>query len=198
MKREEILWLALLILAVVLVLAEKHLPCLPGDVALATMVQSVLPDSNDWAKGLSSTAEFPPVLVLVAITVVISWKVAGWRAAALSLGSFIGLALLGLWLGPLIAQPRPSAALIRVTGSPSGSAFPSIFALRYASTVGFLAVLAIIRMSGLARWISVIACTGLLLAGMLARIALGAHWPSDICLSYLIGFLWITLLIRFV
>jgi membrane-associated phospholipid phosphatase len=38
----------------------------------------------------------------------------------------------------------------------------------------------------------------LLLVGFAARIALGAHWPSDVILSYLIGLLWAGLLIRFV
>jgi len=198
MRQKDIIWLVLLVAAVLLVLAEKYLPYLPGDVAAARFAQSILPESKGWAKWLSSTAEMPWVLALVAITMCISWRLAGWRAALLSLLSIVALSLLGVWLGQMVAQPRPSPQLVQVTGSPSGSAFPSIFALRYASTVGFLAALAIFRTSGSTRWMTLLVCTCLLIAGMLARLALGAHWPSGIGLSYLIGFLWVALLIRFV
>jgi membrane-associated phospholipid phosphatase len=36
-----------------------------------------------------------------------------------------------------------------------------------------------------------------LLTGFAGRLALGAHWPSDLLLSSLIGFLWAAFLIRF-
>jgi membrane-associated phospholipid phosphatase len=47
------------------------------------------------------------------------------------------------------------------------------------------------------RWTIVLICAALLLAGGIARIGLAAHWPSDVALSYLIGFLWATLLMWF-
>jgi membrane-associated phospholipid phosphatase len=137
----------------------------------------------------------PWVLVLIAATFCLSWVIAGRRAAWLSLASFIGLSLLGKWLGPIVAQPRPSPELVRVAGSFSGSAFPSIFALNYASTVGFLVVLATVKASGKLRWATVLICSSLLLLGWLARVDLAAHWSSDVGLSYLIGFLWVSLLI---
>ena len=197
MKRKEIIWLVLFVSAILLVLAEKYLPYLPGDVALTKLVQSLLPESRGWAKWLSSTAEMPWLLILVAVIFSLCWKIAGWRASLLSLFSIVGVSLLGLWLGPIVAQPRPSPRLIQVSSSFSGSAFPSIFALRYASTIGFLAALSIVKMRGGMRWVLLLACCSLLFVGLLARLALGAHWPSDICLSYLIGFLWVALMIRF-
>ena len=198
MRRKEIIWLVLFVSAILLVLAEKYLPYLPGDVVATKLVQSHLPESSGWAKWLSSTAEMPWLIILVAVIFSLCWKIAGWRAALLSLFSIIGVSLLGVWLGPIVAQARPSPRLIRVSGSFSGSAFPSIFALRYASTIGFLAALSIVKMRGSMRWILLLACCCLLFAGALARLALGAHWPSDICLSYLIGFLWVALMIHFV
>ncbi len=140
----------------------------------------------------------PWVVFLIAATFVLSWVIAGWRAALLSLASFAGLWLLGKWLGPLIEQPRPAADLVQVMASLSGSAFPSIFAFNYVSTVGFLAVLAAVRTSGKIKWAVVLVCSALLLIGWLARVDLAAHWPSDVGLSYLIGLLWATLLVRFV
>jgi membrane-associated phospholipid phosphatase len=87
---------------------------------------------------------------------------------------------------------------VKVAESTAGSAFPSIFALNYISTVGFLAVLAAVRASGKIRWAIVLICCLLLAVGGIARIDLAAHWPSDVAISYLIGLLWVTLLIRFV
>jgi membrane-associated phospholipid phosphatase len=80
----------------------------------------------------------------------------------------------------------------------SGYSFPSIFGLTYASTIGFLAALFTRKASGVLRIAVIIVCGLLLLFGFAARIALGAHWPSDVMLSYLIGLLWAALLIRFV
>jgi membrane-associated phospholipid phosphatase len=198
MRTKDVAWLVLLALAVLLTILFKYLPYLPGDVSITRLVQSALPESKHWAQVLSSTAKTPWVLVLIAITFALSWVIAGWRAGLLSIASFIGLWLLGNWLGPVIAQPRPSPELVQVAEAASGSAFPSIFAFNYISTVGFLAVLAGAKASGKLRWIILVICILLLVGGWLARVSLAAHWPSDVCISYLIGLLWVTLLIRFI
>lgn len=198
MRTKDIVWLCLLILAVVLTILFKYVPYLPGDVSITKLIQSVLPESKYWAQVMSSTAKAPWVWGLIAVTFVISWVIAGWRAALLYVAGFMGLWLLGKWLGPVIAQPRPSPELVQVVEAASGSAFPSIFALNYISTVGFLAVLATVKASGNLRGILLVICTSLLVAGAIARIALAAHWPSDVAVSYLIGLLWVTLLMRFI
>jgi membrane-associated phospholipid phosphatase len=198
MKTKELVWLTLLVLAVLLTICFKYVPYLPGDVGVTRLIQSVLPESKSWAQVLSSTAKTPWVLGLIAITFVISWLIAGWRAAFLSLAAFVGLWLLGKWLGPVIAQPRPSPELVAVAEAASGSAFPSIFAFNYIATVGFLAVLAWSRASGTLRCALLVICISLLVIGGIARIELAAHWPSDVAVSYLIGLLWIALLVRFI
>ena len=75
---------------------------------------------------------------------------------------------------------------------------PSLFALRYAATFGFLAVLSMAKSSGARRTAVLIVCAALLILGWVARIALGAHWPSDVIISYYVGLLWAAFLIRFV
>jgi len=197
MRTKDLVWLALFIFATLLTIALKYVPYFPGDVICTRLVQSLLPESKRWAQLLSSTAKMPWVLVLVAVTFCLSWVIAGRRAALLSLASFMGLWWLGEWLGPLIGQRRPSPELVQVADSLSGSAFPSIFAFNYGSTVGFLAVLAGLKTSGKLRWATVIICSSLLFVGWIARVDLAAHWPSDVGISYLIGFLWVSFLIRF-
>jgi membrane-associated phospholipid phosphatase len=45
------------------------------------------------------------------------------------------------------------------------------------------------------RWVMVLAGALLLFVGGSARIVLGAHWPSDVVASYLIGLVWAALLV---
>ena len=198
MVLKEKAWMALCVLTVLLIIGARYSPYFPSDVAVARFVQWMTPASTAWAQCISSTAKFPWNLFLLAITAGLSWKLAGWRAAVLALASFAGMWVLGMWLGPLVARPRPSPNLVHVAEKLSGYSFPSIFGLTYASTIGFLAVLFTRKASGALRIIAIVICCLLLLAGWAARISLGAHWPSDVILSYLIGMLWAALLIRFV
>ena len=142
--------------------------------------------------------QIPWCLLLLAVTVVLSWRIAGKRGALLAVASFAGMELVGLYLGPLVARPRPAPDLVRVAEQLSGYSFPSVHALVYASTAGFLAVLFAVKTSGLQRITGVVLSGAVLLTGFAARLALGAHWPSDLLLSSLIGFLWAAFLIRFV
>jgi membrane-associated phospholipid phosphatase len=198
MRTRELVWLILLLLAVLLTICLKYFPYFPGDVSSTRLIQSVLPASTHWAQVVSSTAKPPWVFGLIALTFAVSLAIGGWRAGLLSLAGFMGLWVLGKWLGPVIAQPRPSPELVRVAEAASGSAFPSIFAFNYIATVGFIAVLAAVKTAGKLRWALLIVCSSLLIIGCIARVDLAAHWPSDVAISYLIGLLWVTLLIRFV
>lgn len=197
MPPNERVWVVLFALTVLLTLAAGHWAYFPGDVSVALFVQALATRSTAWAQWVSSTAKFPWSLVLLAVTVGLSWRIAGWRAALLAVAAFLGMWVLGKWLGPLLARPRPSPDLVRVPELLSGTSFPSIFALVYASTIGFLAILFAKGTWGSLRAGAVVFCCLLLLVGSMARIALGAHWPSDLILSYLIGLLWSALLIRF-
>jgi membrane-associated phospholipid phosphatase len=190
-------WIGLFMIAAMATLATKYYPYFPGDVAVERWVQSLLPPNLSWAEGFSRPAEFPLVLLILALVFALSWALAGWRAAFISVLSLAGMFALGYWLGPLIARPRPSPELVHVYRPLSGYSFPSLFALRYAGTFGFLAVLAAWKSFGVVRTSLLIVCSGLLILGWVARVALAAHWPSDVIISYYLGFLWAAFLIRF-
>lgn len=198
MRAGYVVWTGLLIIAILAAVAMKYYAFFPGDVGVEKWVQAHVSHSLNWAEGLSKTAEFPWIFLVVAVIFALSWVLAGWRAALLAVLSLVGMLALGMWLGPLIGRPRPSAELVRVSRPLSGYSFPSQFALRYAATFGFLAVLAVIKKPGAFRAVTVTACAALLVLGFAARTALGAHWPSDVIVSYLIAFLWASFLIRFV
>lgn len=197
MRNNYTTWIGLFIIAILVTLATKYYAYFPGDVSVERWVQSLLPPSLNWAEAVSRTAEFPFILLILALIAALSWVLAGWRGSLACLLSFGGMWALGNWLGPVMARPRPSPELVHVFRPLSGYSFPSLFALRYAATFGFLAVLAAMKSSGARRNGLLIGCGVLLILGWVARVALGAHWPSDVIISYYLGLLWAACLIRF-
>ena len=197
MRTNYAVWLGLLIIAVLITLAAKYYAYFPGDVAAARWVQSLVPQDLNWAERVSLTGQFPWLLLILAPILALSWALAGWRAALLSLLSLAGILALGNWLGPAIARPRPTPEMVRVWRPLTGSACPSLFALRFAATFGFLAILAAVKGRGRPWGALLLGCGAVLIFGGVARIALGAHWPSDVIISYYWGLLWAAILIRF-
>lgn len=196
MKVRQYIWIGLVVLTLALILTAARLPKFPGDVQVTKAIQSVAPEGEAWAKWVTATAKAPPRYILFAMTLALAWVLGGWRAALLSMVSFVGVLLVGPMIKSWVARPRPSSELIHVVGSPSGFSMPSSFAMVYGSTFGFIALLGFwkSRAPTLTRLPIAIVCCMLLFIGAVARIVLGAHWPSDMFLSYLICFLWISFL----
>jgi len=78
---------------------------------------------------------------------------------------------------------------------PSGSSFPSLFALKYAATFGFLAVPATMTGSGVLRGALRTVGGAFLILGWVARIALAAPRASKVIISYYLGLFWPVFLI---
>ncbi len=198
MRPDRAVWVVLFTMATVGLLAAHYFPYFPGDVPVARWLQSLVSPNLNWALVVSRVVDFPYVLAILGLIFALSWTLAGWRAAALSIFCFAVMLAVANWLiGPVIARPRPSPELVRVFRPFHGSSFPSLSVLCYATTFGFLAVLAAVKSSGWRRAGLLLAGAVLLLLCGVARIALGAHWPSDVILSFYLGLLWAAFLIRF-
>ncbi len=166
-------------------------PYFAGDIQAARALQRATPPPESWAAPLSRLAPAPAKYYVMAIALVTSVFVAGWRGLAL-----VFLCILIEQYGAestkaLFMRPRPSRELIAVAGNPSGYSFPSTTITFFSVTFGAVGVLAAVRKKAPYRWPVVVLSFGLLLAGCAARVALGAHWPSDVLLTALVCVTWI-------
>lgn len=187
-------WMPLAIAAVVTVLigtAVAMEPYFAGDVGVTRIIQAASPNPPSWATAVSRLAPAPGKYYVMAVVLTAAFFVAGWRGLVL-LAGFILLEQFGAeHTKAIFERPRPSRDLVAVIGSPSGFSFPSTTMTFFAVTFGGLAVLAHIRKQAPSRRVVMGAALAMVLVGCLARIALGAHWPSDVFLTSMICMLWI-------
>ena len=197
MRRPDRVLIVLAFAAVILTVAAARVPIWPGDVAVTRSLQAVSPGTA-WAEAMTKSASAPWSFILALSAGAIVWWMAGWRAAVAVALAFGSMWMIGEWVKPLVGRPRPSAALVRVIGAPKGYSFPSTFALVYSTTIGALALVAAFGSLTRGRGAIVASCVFLLSAGGLARITLGAHWPSDVLATYVVGLTWSAVLLRIV
>ena len=196
-SRVELLAIAgLAVLAIAISIFARWEPRFPGDLHLTLLLQSF--DS----KSLRSLMGW------------VSYLMGGWRAAVLVIASGImvwhclgrleGSLVLVAGLSSLldspikfaVNRPRPTAALVQVFATEHGSGFPSGHALFAAVVLGFLAYLAITRLRK--RSLRTLTFAGLLTLILLtgaSRVYLGVHWPSDVLGGYLIGAVFLAVLV---
>ena len=166
-------------------------PYFAGDVRLARLVQSVSPNSASWATPISRLAPAPGKYYVMVLVLTAAFFVGGWRGLAL-LAAFLLLEQYGAeYTKEIFKRPRPSPDLITTGGMSGGFSFPSTTITFFSVTFGGLGILALVRKQAPMRqpvmWLSLL----MVLLGCLARVALGAHWPSDVLLTALICMVWI-------
>jgi membrane-associated phospholipid phosphatase len=176
-------WLLPLILLALVVPIAMFTPRLPGDPQLARAIQGLgIPSSP--AAWITSFAVRPVVYGVMGVGLVL----ATWRGR---LRGFVAAALLiGLWwyigepIKEIVKRPRPTAAFVDVVRPSSGYSFPSTFATTWFSAwlpVAIYSWRSRQRSAGLA---VAIGAWLLVVAGAWARIRMGAHWPSDLLMTF--------------
>jgi len=169
-------------------------PYFAGDVNLARVIQSMSPGTG-WATAMTGLATAPGKFVVMTAAVGAAYWLKGWKGAALALVAIV-LEQAGGEASKQIAQrPRPSPDLITVIGRPSGFSFPSTFTTFIAVTFGTVLLLA--RSSRLPAAGTLVAVSGIIIVlGWGARVALGAHWPSDVVLTTVVCLTWVWAVMR--
>lgn len=95
-----------------------------------------------------------------------------------------------------VLRPRPTKDLVRVVSDLEEASFPSGHVVHYVTFYGFLFYLAFTHLKK--RWFRTALLT--LLAGLIvlvgpSRVYMGHHWPSDVGGAYLVGTLWLGVII---
>ena len=158
------------------------------DVDIAQTVQ-------EWsAPGLSSALEFvneltnfyPSVAIWSTTLVLLMWRRQRIEAFVLliSVVAFWGVEALGV----LVNRPRPSPELVHVSKALIGNGFPSGHVFGAVVFYGLLSGVAFrhVRWTTLRLFVPVLGVSIVAMAA-LARVYLGAHWPSDVLGGLLLG-----------
>jgi len=139
----------------------------------------------------------PEEIVILGVIIAVVFAV-GYRVeSAFLLISVLGSNLLGLLVKDLVARPRPNAPSVQVLHHVGGYSFPSGHVLTYIAFFGFLAYLAWVEpRNPLVRGVVIVPCLALVILVGPSRIYEGAHWASDVIGAYLLGFVWLSVILR--
>ncbi len=190
-------FLLALAVSVLLFGAARMTPYFAGDLPVARAVQAMSPGTA-WATSVTRTATAPTKYAFMVLGVALAWALAGWRGAVIVVGAILIEQSFGEASKQIAQRPRPSRELVQVVGNPSGYSFPSTFTTFYAVIFGSLLLLARRAAPGtLATTVAILSAI-MILIGWAARVAVGAHWPSDVVLATIICMTWLWAAIRVV
>lgn len=194
----EVILLIFLVSFAVLAFFSKQYPYFPFDLYITRNIQLINSQPFNYLMLLMTEIGFViPGTLLVAAGCLTLIRFKKPVDAGILLLSTSGAVLLSLILKLLVARPRPDPNLIhQFTTYQIRDSFPSGHVLFFTGFAGFLLYLSWIYLpKGIFRYL-VVSCWTLLIVLMgMSRIFLGAHWFSDTLGAYLIGGVWLLVII---
>jgi membrane-associated phospholipid phosphatase len=188
----------MLALAISLSYAAARFPVLPLDLkAYEELKEQASPLFDMLMNNVSDLGEIAFAVTLTAIAMLTFAIQRKWLEAIFMLATTSSV-LLAFVLKDLIQRPRPFPLNQNAPGliqSINEYSYPSGHVLFFVVFFGFFAYLAWLHFTGWIRVIVIAICGALILLIGPSRIFLGAHWASDVLGSYIIGAIWLFLLI---
>lgn len=188
---------ALSIYAVLAILANRY-AYFDWDLSINRAIRAVaLPGFGQLMVGLSWLGSgIVPIVMVVGAAVAL--MAAGFRLEGLvcMIGVSLGDAINGL-MKLIIGRPRPDPLLVEVMRQYDFKSFPSGHVVFFVEYFGFLFFLSyvLLKRGPLRNSVLIFLSLPILLIGV-SRVYMGAHWPSDTVGAYLVGGVWLMLMIE--
>jgi membrane-associated phospholipid phosphatase len=188
----------MLAFAILFSYAASRFPVLPFDLKSYEELKEQTGSLFDGLMiGVSYLGELMIAMALTAIAMAIFAFRRQWLEAIFILATTSSV-LLAFALKELIHRTRPFPIAQNVTGliqSTDQYSYPSGHVLFFVVFFGFFAYLAWINFAGIVRVIVIAICGALIVLIGPSRVFLGTHWASDVLGSYIIGAIWLFVLI---
>lgn len=193
-----VLVLIALSFGVLSVLAKLN-PYFPIDLSITRTIQQIqIPLFPEFMKFISTLGNVGWGVFSVAVFMVLAFLMKRKKDALFILVSVTGTSLIGMAMKLIVGRPRPAEELLlNFPGYLKDNSFPSGHVLFYMGLYGFLLFLFYSQLKDIAlRTVLMGVCIFLLVCIGISRIYLGAHWFSDTLGSYLIGTVWLYIVVR--
>ena len=201
LKRRTIFHIVVFIITIALAILTyfaKKDPYFGFDLAITRSIQQInWPGFSLLMSSISLIGQPVPGLILAALFFFILLFLKRFVDAFLLIISVGGVEVVGLALKFLVARERPDPRLIHQFGQTfKTDSFPSGHVLYFVTLFGFLLFLTFtFAPKHFVRNLVVFILALLIFLIGPSRIYLGAHWFSDVLAAYLLGFLWLVLII---
>jgi undecaprenyl-diphosphatase len=188
-----LLWVVGVVLLALVSFAARHAGPFPGDVGIEEAIQRIHQPLLVHFINFSSDANWPMPAGITAITVIVLLAIFRQIRAALTtaIASF-GADYVNVTLNSQVHRPRPYGTHIHAVAHLGLYSYPSGHVTHVVAFYGFLLYLTVIadrarpRLRPLMLVVRVVAVYFIAFIG-LSRLLEGAHWPSDVLASYLLG-----------
>jgi membrane-associated phospholipid phosphatase len=197
-RRLKTVFFLMLACALALSLAAHFFAVFPFDLKITHELQEEKNPVFAFAmKGVSAIGDTLPGIVMVGAAFAFYIVRRQLLEAVFILFTLSNFGLTSL-LKVLVTRPRPPFFLLNTADafqSINQYSFPSGHVLFFVVFFGFIAYLVWLHQTGDVRIPAIAVCGALILLIGASRVYLGAHWASDVLGSYIIGALWLFLII---
>lgn len=143
-----------------------------------------------FISSISSTKSYFIIVPIVAIFLYFKlYRAEAFYSLFITLGN-----ILNPIIKNFIGRARPANDLVRVLEEKTTNSFPSGHAMGAMIFYGFLIYLTWVLKLKYRKSITIVLIVFILLVGI-SRIYLGAHWPTDVIGGYILGSIWLVLII---